>query len=244
MTNYVVVDSVTHRRTRVNTAPSARLGDDVGVVGVVPAEFASLIAAYPIFLRKNSRTGRFEPCALLGVSATENLFLAADRWDAPYVPLQRQSQPFQILAGPAEEPGGAPRVLLTLDMDSPRVQADEGEILFLEDGSSSRYLERVASMLRALLEGSGQAHAFGARLDELDLIEPVRLEAALIDGTQANLEGLYSVKPDALRGLSGAALESLQAAGFLEFAYLQLASLVHVQGLIARKNRRLNAGEP
>lgn len=242
MTNYVVVDSVTHRRTRVNTARSARFGDEVGLVGVVPAEFGALIAAYPIFLRKNSQTGRFEPCVLLGFSATENLFLAGEQWDASYVPLQRQSQPFQIQPGPSEGAGGAGRVLLTLDMDSPRVQATEGEILFLEDGSGSRYLERIASMLRALVEGSRTAHAFGMKLDELDLIEPVRLEADLVDGTQAKLEGLYSIKPDALRALSGPALEQMHASGFLELAYLQLASLVHVQGLIARKNRRLNAG--
>jgi hypothetical protein len=237
MTNYVVVDSATHRRTRVNTAPSARFGDDVGVVGVVPGEFGSLLAAYPIFLRKNGQTGQFEPCALLGLSASENLFLTGEQWDAPYVPLQRQSQPFQIRA----ETSGS--VLLTLDMDSPRVGDRDGEVLFLEDGSSSRYLERTASMLRALMEGSRQAHAFGARLDDLELIEPVRLELALIDGSEATLEGLYSIRPDALRALTGQALEEMQASGFLELAYLQLASLVHVQGLIARKNRRLNAGE-
>lgn len=242
MTNYVVVDSVTHRRTRVNIQPSARFGDNVGVAGVTPAEFGSLLAAYPIFLRKNSQTGRFEPCVLLGLSGTENLFLADDRWDAPYVPLQRQSQPFQLRAEAPEAAGGAPRVLLTLDTDSPRVQEDTGEILFLEDGSPSRYVERIASMLRALMDGAREAQAFGARLDELDLLEPVRLEAALIDGSEANLEGLYSVKPDALRGLSGAPLEAMQASGHLELAYLQLASLVHVQGLIARKNRRLNTG--
>ena len=242
MTNYVVVDSVTHRRTRVNTHPSARFGDNVGLAGVVPAEFGSLLAAYPIFLRKNSQTGRFEPCVLLGLSGAENLFLIDDRWDAPYVPLQRQSQPFQLRAEAPEAPGGAPRVLLTLDMDSPRVQETTGEILFLEDGSSSRFLERIASMLRALMEGAREAHALGARLDEFELLEPVRLEISLIDGSEANLEGLYSVKPDALRGLTGAALETMQASGHLEFAYLQLASLVHVQGLIARKNRCMNAG--
>jgi hypothetical protein len=212
------------------------------LAGVVPAEFGALIAAYPIFLRKNSQTGLFEPCALLGFSASENLFLAEDRWDAPYVPLQRQSQPFQLRAEAQDGPGAAPRVLLTLDMDSPRVQENTGEILFLADGSRSRYLDRIASMLRALMEGSREAHVFGARLEALDLIEPVRLEAALIDGSEAVLEGLYSVKPDALRGLTGAALEEMQAAGHLELAYLQVASLVHVQGLIARKNRRLNAG--
>src|SRR5215469_13425312 len=104
MTNYVVVDSVTPRRTRVIATPSARYGDDVSVAGVVPGEFGSLLTAYPIFLRKNSQTGRLEPCVLLGFSAGENLFLEGERWAAPYAPLQRQTQPFQIRAEPPEVP--------------------------------------------------------------------------------------------------------------------------------------------
>jgi hypothetical protein len=96
-------------------------------------------------------------------------------------------------------------------------------------------------MLRALMEGTRVAHAYAARLQELELIEPVRIEIDLIDGSEVKLEGLYGVEPDALRRLSGDALQSMQAQGYLELAWYQAGSLAHVQGLIARKNRRLNA---
>jgi hypothetical protein len=239
MPNFVAVDTVTHRRTRVLTAPSPRFGDTSQMVSVIPGEFPALIAHYPIFFRKSPESGRFEPGVLLGFSSGENLFVADDRWDAPYVPLEVQRKPFLIQP---EGGDGGPRLVLTLDMDSPRVQEDEGEILFLETGARSSYLERVASILRALVDGGQAAYAYGAALAELELIEPVRLALEFIDGSTRDLEGLYSINPEALRRLSGAGLQSLQSAGWLELAYYQLGSLAHVQGLIARKNRLIAGG--
>ena len=97
----------------------------------------------------------------------------------------------------------------------------------------------VSSALRALTEGAAIAHAYAQKLAELDLIEPVRLEAEFIDGSDVALEGLYAVRAEALRKLGGADLGALQAAGYLEWAYWQSGSLVPVADLIARKNRRL-----
>jgi hypothetical protein len=235
MANYIIVDSVTHRRTRVNAQPSARFGDTIGMVSVTPGEFSALLPHYPIFFRKNGDTGRFEPGALFGLGPAENLFLTDDRWDAHYVPIQVRRQPFRIRD---VEEG---RTVITVDMDSPRVGTIDGEILFHEDGSASAYLERIASMLRALREGQEAAQGFASQLAEFDLIEPVRLEAELMDGQEVNVEGLYAVKHDALRALSGSRLEAMHAAGWLELAFYQLASIGNVQALIARKNRKLAA---
>jgi len=45
-------------------------------------------------------TGRFEPSALLGFQPQENLFFVDGRWDAAYVPLQIQRQPFSLITPP------------------------------------------------------------------------------------------------------------------------------------------------
>lgn len=237
MSNFVVVDSATHRATRVDTRHSAAFGDDIGVTGLVPAEFAQALACYPIFLRRAVETGPLEPCALMGLRPDENLFLSEDGWDAPYIPLQRRSQPYQVRVEPSAD-GGA-QLLLVLDMDSPRVQAAHGERLYLQDGTRSGHLDQASAMLSALVEGAQVAHAYGERLADLDLVEPVRLATTLVDGSQVLLEGLFAIKLDALRALSGPALQAMQADGYLELAWLQAASLAQVQGLIARKNRRL-----
>ena len=51
---------------------------------------------------------------------------------------------------------------------------------------------------------------------------------------------LYSISRDKLQGLSARKLAELRDAGHLELLYTQLASLTHMTGLIARKNRRLS----
>lgn len=227
-----------HAMLRIDTRASAAFGDAVGVVGVVPAEFPSLLSAYPLLLRKNSRTGQFEPCALLGFAADENLFLGEDGWDVAYVPLQRQVQPFTLAPGAQ---AGAPPVL-AIDIDSPRIAPAGTEIVWRETGEPSAYLTRISAMIETLRSGSRIAHAYAAELERLRLIEPVRIELAFIDGSETSLEGLYAIDAPALRALSGAALGAMQAAGYLELAWYQVGSLVHMQALIARKNKRLLAG--
>lgn len=233
MTTLVALDPAVHGDLRVDTRPDAALGDWLAAVGVVPAEFAALIAAYPIFLRKNTHTGQFEPCALVGLAAGENLFVADGVWDAGYIPLQRQSQPFALM------PDGAGGRALAIDPASPRLGTALGEILFTATGHASAHLAQVRGMLEALLAGSRVAHAWTARLEALDLIEPVTLDLAFADRSEARLDGLYTVRAEGLRALAGPALAALHRDGYLELCWYQQASLVHVQSLLARKNRRL-----
>lgn len=237
MTAPVALSPAAHARTRVITTPGDRFGDNVGVVGVVPAEFGSLLATYPLFLRKNGRTGQFEPCAVLGFGTCENLFLHDETWDAAYVPLQRLTQPFTLVPGE-----GSAGPALAIDPASPRVSDSEGEILFLENGEPSSYLTRIEAMIAALRSGSKVAHAYAAHLEALDLIELVRVEVGFIDGTSATLDGLYAIRADGLRQLRDGALGDLHARGYLELAWYQIASLVQMQALIARKNKRLLEG--
>jgi hypothetical protein len=46
---------------------------------------------------KNRDTGQFEPAAPLGFQSRGNLFLSDGVWDAGYVPLQFQRQPFSLM---------------------------------------------------------------------------------------------------------------------------------------------------
>ncbi len=61
-----------------------------------PWEFRNLQAHYPILFRKRPDTGEFQPIALFGFEERENLFLTGSGWDAAYVPLTIERQPFLI----------------------------------------------------------------------------------------------------------------------------------------------------
>ena len=243
MANWVVLDSVAHRTLRVDSTPSARFGNQVGMVAVVPREYARLVAHYPIFFRKNGETGQFEPGALLGFANDENLFLRDEVWASAYVPLQVQRQPFRVAeqraAAGAVQAGG---LAVTLDLESPRVGEMRGERLFLEDGQPSAYLTKIADVLSALVDGARAAFEFPARLASLGLIESLHIDVEFVDGSERKLEGLYSINPEKLHALPADDLIALRDLGYLEWAYVQIASLAHVSGMVAEKNLRLSGG--
>jgi hypothetical protein len=234
--NLVVLDNQTHRQVRVATTRSIGHAA-VNAVSVITREFARLLAHYPIFFTKSTDTGQFEPAALLGFGRDENLFVHEGRWDAVYVPLQIQRQPFSLIprriAGESQ-PGALD---VALDLDSPQIQTQEGERLFSEDGQPTRFLQNITSVLSALVKGSTESYAFTRRLAELDLIEPVQIKIEFVDGSDTQLQGLYWISAAHLKALPAAQLAELRDRDFLEWMYFQMASIAHVSALVARKNR-------
>jgi len=231
MVNPVILDSRAHRNLRVSRHTSPQTAQ-VDAVSVIPREFQRLVAHYPIFFIKNAESGRFEPVALLGFQKKENLYFVEGRWDVAYVPLQFQRQPFTLL--PRQDSFD-----VAIDMSSPQVQAD-GERWLQDDGQPTRYLGNITSILSALVSGSTEGYAFTAKLAELNLLEPVKINIEFVDQSEASLEGLYWIASAVLKMLPAAQLAELRDREFLEWLYFQMASVSHVSGLVARKNRLLS----
>lgn len=245
MTNIVALSSQAHRALRVSATRASRDQANVNIVGVIPREFPRLLAHYPIFFTKSSENGRFEPAALLGFERGENLFLADGVWDVAYVPLQIQRQPFTLIPRHNDAQAGTQASLdLALDLDSPYVQAQDGEPLFQDDGRPSKFLQDISSIMSALVTGSNEAFAFTGKLAELNLLEPVRIDVEFVDRSETKFQGLYWIAAAALKALPAAQLAELRDREYLEWLYFQMASLAHVSGLVARKNRRLAAATP
>jgi hypothetical protein len=190
-----------------------------------PAEFRNVQAHYPIVFHKGP-DGTFQPVALLGLREGQNLFLDGTHWRAHYVPLAIERQPFLIGRDAAGEP------VLHIDLDSPRVGHVAGEALFREHGGTTEFLERMLSVLQALHDGVSATPAFIAALLENQLLESFVLDVELDDGAQHRLSGFYTVHEERLRALGGDALQALHRAGYLEAAYMAVASLAHLRQLI------------
>lgn len=239
MVNRVVLNSLTHRDVRIAATRPTRENAAVNAVSVVPREFPRLLAHYPLFFTKNAETGQFETSALLGFGPQENLFFVEGRWDAAYVPLQIQRQPFSLKVRRTEDSSGTRASLeVVLDLDQ-TVAAPEGERLFLEDGQPTTLAQGITSMLSALVEGTKENYAFTGRLAELNLIEPVQIAIDFVDGSDTKLEGLYWIADKALKALPAADLAELRDREFLQWLYFQMASISQVSALVARKNRLL-----
>ena len=239
MANDVLLDNVTHKDLRIITEPSARFGDNIPSVLTFPFEFRDIQTHYPICFCKNPETGQFYAAALMGFEENENLFLGDEGWDASYVPLMVQRQPFMIGFHAARQGGAETQErLIHIDMDSPRISSSEGEAVFLEQGGNTPYLERISSILEAIYQGQEVAKTFIATLLEFELIEPFTLNIQLDDGSDNKLLGFYTINEDKLAKLSSEKVVTLLEAGFLEPVYMVIASMSNFRTLIERKNKR------
>lgn len=240
MANHVLLDNVTHKDLRIRQDYRAGAALEVNLARVFPIEFNPLQREYALFFVKDTESGKFEPVALLGFAAGENLYLREGQWDATYVPLTIARQPFLIGFQERVEDGVPKKApVVHIDMDDPRVNTEEGERVFLEQGGESPFLQQMSSILMAIHEGHETNASFTQSLVGLELIESVSLKVELKDGSKTALDGLYTVNEEKLAGLGGNALEVLHSKGYLQSVFLMLASLQNVQQLIVRKNQSL-----
>lgn len=240
MTDHVVLTPEDHRDLRVRTDRDAALGDAVMSCVTTPDEFRRVQTHYPILFRRNVERDEFMALALFGFEDGENLFLEHGRWDADYLPLAIDIQPF-LIGAPA---AGGTTKQVHVDMASPRIATDggEGTRVFDEHGRPTPYLETVAEQLGALDAGWQGSADFFAALRRHELLEPLTLEITLDDGSTNRLVGFHVVDEDRLRALDGDALGDLHRDGHLMPLFMAVASLGNLSALIARRNRRMAHG--
>jgi hypothetical protein len=234
MSQYEILDRTKHRQLRIRTGYGAALGDAVMSVMTYPMEFRDIQGCYPILFTKDPNTGGFVAAAILGLEAGQNLFLQDTYWDATYVPVMVQRQPFQIAT--SKEGGGKPPVV-SLDLDHPRVSQDEGEALFDDTGEPSEFLKRKIGLLDKLHRGLQHGSGFIEALLKHQLLVQVVLDLAFVDGGKKTLQGYYCIAEERLYQLKGDVLESLNEAGYLQPVFMAVASLSRVRDLIERRNR-------
>ena len=230
MTRTVLLNNVDHQALRVVTRRGFEYGDAVMTAVTFPAEFRSIQAHYPIVFRKSADGTTFEPVALFGFAEGENLFLRQQAWDAPYLPLAIERLPFYIGIDGEEQ-------VVHVDLQSPRLSVQEGEAVFLPQGGSSEFLQRMNSVLLAIHEGLQGTPAFIAALLEHQLLEPFVFEFERAHGAITRLSHFYTLHEERLAALSGGALHGLHQAGHLQAAYMAIASLSQFRALIERQSR-------
>lgn len=234
MTNNALLNNIQHRALRVQAGHGSDLGDNVMYALTFPDEFRSVQAHYPIVFQRDAG-GKFHPLALFGFQEGTNLFLQGDIWDATYIPLSVQRQPFLIGISGEER-------LIHIDLDHPRTRSGEGEALFHDHGVASEFLERIRSVLLALHDGIVATPAFIDALLRHELLESFVLDIQLDDGSDNRLAGFHTIDEARLQALDGEALERLARDGHLLPAYMVLASMSRFRDLIERMNRRRATG--
>jgi hypothetical protein len=240
MPNHQLLDNVSHKDLRVITEHKPEYGDIASYTNVFVSELRDVQAHYPIFFRKNAETAQFEVIALFGFAEEENLYLDDKGWHAGYIPLTIQRRPFLIGFQNVNTDGIlTQQPVVHVDMDSPRISRTEGQLVFLEQGGQSPFLQEISSVLKTIDEGHRQSKTFIDALLANELIESVDIKVQLDNGSQNELGGLYTLNEEKVARLSGEALDSLHRQGYLQNIHMILASMSNMTSLVEKKIKQL-----
>lgn len=238
MANHNILDNKNHKNIKVITQFNNEYCEQINSALIFPTEMKEAQRDYPILFIKNRDTGQFQSVVLLGLVANENLYVN-NGWQASYIPAMINKGPFIIGFEEKEENGNTiKKPIIAIDMDNPRVNTEQGESLFLDNGEASPYLQQVNQCLKTLHEGSELNKQMFEAFLKNDLIEPVALNIELNNGEKISLEGNYTINEEKLSKLKGDALNELHSSGLLRVAYFISASLSNVQRLVDFKNNQ------
>ncbi len=235
----VVLSNEEHKDLKIDVRHCAKYGDNVNRTLAFSTEFGELHKEYPILFHKDPQTSAFQAHAILGFDRDENLFLGDDGWLGNYVPAILARGPFLIGFQNREIDGKMHQEpIIHIDMDNPRVGADDGQAVFLPFGGDTPYLERIMRTLQLIHQGAILDKILFASLESMDLLEPVSIQVTLSNIQQVNFPGYYTINAEKLAQLDGESLEKLNKQGVLSLAFFALSSLGNFHQLIALKNKK------
>lgn len=186
------------------------------------SELTLACADFPICLAKEAATGRFNLIALCGLSEPGNLFWHNDRWLATYLPEATTTAPF--LLDPASEHG------LAIDEDSVTLN-DGGVQLFDPEGQPTELLKSASARMKRVTDDIADAQRMVDDFARRRLIRPLQLILRHDDGSEHQIEGLYTPGTEVLAALADAAVVELYRAGHLAAAAIMSASLSQIERL-------------
>ena len=217
------LDPTRHRSTRLGPFPDFSHASEQQHAILGSSEIVLAAADYPLLLMKHADTGRFNVVALYGFTTSRNLYVSGSHWHATYIPQNSLRYPFTI-----NEAG----VLgLAIDERSGLIGHPEGHRLFDEAGRPTDYTVQVANALRWLRKDFEAMQELVQVLTQMSLVKPLSLALRMSDGTEQQIEGLYTIGDQALASLADRDIIALHRRGFLRAVSILTASLVQLNRL-------------
>ena len=210
---------------------------------IVLQEFRRLQGCYPLVFTQPSDGSSYQPVALFGLQAEENLFIDAGEWRTVHIPLLIQRGPFLIGTESATQPDNLENNFIAVNGDHKALSLTEGTRIFNEDGSNTEYLNHITEVLNLIHSGIQTTDRFVEALTTHDLITPLTLRIPLSRGKAAELTGLYAIDEEKVQSLSERTLLQLHANNWLLPMYMMIASLAQVSYLADKKNQRISQSE-
>ena len=235
----VPLNRTTHKDLRVKALQNLKFAYNAHSVPLTCAEFPAAARDIPI-LFAGPDTANAGPMALLGLRASENLFVDIEgRWSAGvYIPAFVRRYPFVL----AEKPAGAEGDDFTVFLDEAYegFNDKDGDRLFKEDGSETEMLSNAVRFLGEFQQHVVRTKQFMDDLRKHDLLEArnIRLER---NGNVLNLNGLFVVSEEKLRKLDAETAHKFLNDGTLAWIFAHLLSLSNIDRVGQRLAEREEA---
>jgi hypothetical protein len=207
---------------------------------VVLPEFRKLQTCYPLVFIKPADGSAYQPVALLGLQAEENLFVDEGEWKSPHIPLLIERGPFLIGTSGSSKNEDSGENFVAINSEHKAVSITEGERLFNEDGSNTEYLDHLSDILKLIHSGVQTTTEFVNAVTTHDLITPLTLRVPLSRGNAAEVTGLFAIDEERVQLASERVLMHLHNNNWLMPIYMMIASLAQVTLLADRKNQRIH----
>lgn len=222
----VPVSNGRHAKCSVEAGKGFAFTRNINSVPLMAVEFPQAAPEYAIVFAQNGED--IVPVVILGARQNENLFVDGDdAWQGTYVPAFIRRYPFVFSIS---EDGKTFTLCVDEAFQGLNYQG-RGQALFTEDGKHTPYVDNVLKFLQEYRVQFQRTQAFGKKLKELDLLEPMQAQFTLDSGEKMSLAGFQAVDRKRLKALSGETLQQLAANDELELIYLHLQSMRNFTGV-------------
>ena len=225
-----------YKNQKVSLPEGGALPDFLRTTNAVPISYTEFPVAYrdfPLVFVSTDEGKSFSPVAVLGIAATENLFIENGNWDNnAYLPAYVRRYPFCMARVTLDAVEQADRLVCV----EKTFLSDNGESMFDAEGKAlARWqpIERLLNDYEADLERTREMCSI---LADYSLLEPFTLQATLKDGGPLNLAGMFRIEEKKLEYLNAAQHRNLFKKGVMGRIYTHLLSLDNFARLLARKN--------
>lgn len=216
----VPVSALRHGGMSFESVGSYAFSAGVNALPLMAVEFLQAAPEYAIVF--TAAGDDVLPVVVLGVRPEQNLFLSSDaRWQAKYVPAFIRRYPFVFSASDDRK-----TLTLCIDESHPGLNAEgRGQRLFDAEAKPTAYVEQVLKFLQEYQAQFERTRAFGQRIKQLGLLDPMQAQVTTPAGEKLSLGGFMAVSREKLRALAPDALAALAKNDELELLYLHLHSM-------------------
>jgi hypothetical protein len=195
-------------------------------------EFSPACRDYPLVFTSGDSGKTYAPVAVLGITNSENLFLADSAWDKNvYVPAYVRRYPFCMARVNLDKVEQADRLICV----EKEFLDDQGEIMFDAEGKALPKWQPIEKLLQEYEADLERSREMCSILSDYALLEPFALQAQPKAGAAMNLTGMYRVAEKKLEFLNASQHKNLIKKGVMGRIYAHLISIDNFARLLDRR---------